>query len=93
VVVCRIAPRARRSGFRGKPKRWAPTTARGRVSLGLGLVLGGFIVEVSKVRVVFRGMKPIALLAALRCLDDDDDDDDDVSEQWRIPFSSISGCC
>jgi hypothetical protein len=38
-------------------------------------------------------MKPIALLAALRCLDDDDDDDDDVSEQWRIPFSSISGCC
>lgn len=33
-----MAPRARRLRFRGKPERWAPTTARGR---GLGSIVGG----------------------------------------------------
>jgi hypothetical protein len=51
-VVWKVAPRARRSGFRGKPERWAPMTARVRVSEGLGsmfvvVVEGiGFIVVV-----------------------------------------------
>ena len=45
MVVWRVAPRARRSRFRGKPVRWAPTTARGRVAFASGLIVIGLILK------------------------------------------------
>jgi hypothetical protein len=51
-VVWRVAPRARRSGFRGKPERWAPTTARGRVSEWLESVFVVVVEEIGFIVVV-----------------------------------------
>lgn len=39
----RVALRARRSLFRGKPERWAPTTARGMVLAVVAMVRDGWM--------------------------------------------------